>query len=78
MSRSKFSPEYTRFLSLLRRAREDQGITQAALARLLDRDQTYVSKCESGERRVDIVELMHFCIAIGIPFSKFVKELEQK
>ena len=78
MSRSKFSPEYARFLSLLRRERESRGITQAALARLLDRDQTYISKCESGERRVDVVELMHFCSAIGIPFSKFVKELEQK
>jgi transcriptional regulator with XRE-family HTH domain len=78
MSKSKFSSEYSHFLSLLRSAREGRGITQAALAKSLDRDQTYVSKCESGERRVDVVELSHFCKALGIPLYKFIKELEQK
>ena len=50
-------PEYRRFLVRLREARERAGLTQVEVARRLRVTQSYVSKCESGERRVDVVEL---------------------
>ncbi len=53
-------PEYRRFLAALRKAREEAGLTQAEVARLLDKPQSFVSKSESGERRVDVVELKRF------------------
>ncbi len=54
------SPRYRQFLKKLRSARLDAGLTQQEVARALRRPQSFVSKCESGERRVDVVELERF------------------
>lgn len=59
MGRSR-NPHYQRFLKRLRAARREAGLTQAEVARRLGRPQSFVSKCESGERRVDVVELAAF------------------
>lgn len=48
---------YKAFLVLLRQAREEAGMTHVQVARALHRTQTWVSNCELGERRVDVVEL---------------------
>jgi len=53
-------PEYRRFLERLRAARVEAGLTQVQVAARLRKPQSYVSKCESGERRVDVVELADF------------------
>ncbi|MDD5089031.1 MAG: helix-turn-helix transcriptional regulator [bacterium] len=60
MSRSVHSPSYREFLRRLKCARLAARLTQAQVAEELDVPQSYVSKCESGERRVDIVELSRF------------------
>lgn len=54
---SIYSREYKEFLKKLRKAREEAGLTQEEVARMIKHPQSFVSKCESGERRVDIVEL---------------------
>ena len=54
------SPRYQRFLKKLRAARLEAGLTQAEVAKALKKPQSFVSKCESGERRVDVVELEKF------------------
>ena len=64
--------EYRRFLVRLRAARRAAGLTQAEVARRLGRPQSYVSKCESGERRVDAVELARFARLYGKPFGFFL------
>ena len=51
---------YRNFLVLLKKARLESGLTQSEVAHRLGRRQSYVSKCESGERRVDAVELAQF------------------
>ena len=51
---------YRRFRSKLREARERAGLTQAEAAKRLRKPQSFVSKCESGERRVDAVEFYRF------------------
>ena len=63
---------YQRFLKKLRRAREQSGMTQVKVARQLRRTQAYVSKCESGDRRVDVVELKAFAKLYGKSVSYFV------
>jgi transcriptional regulator with XRE-family HTH domain len=75
MTKSVFTGRYARFLELLRKAREEAGLTQIEVARKLGRPQSFVSKCESGERRVDVVELIDFCRVYGKPVTHIVKEL---
>ena len=57
---AKYDDEYREFLPRLRAARIEAGLTQKQAAKLLNKAQSYVSKCESGERRVDVVELRAF------------------
>ena len=65
-------PEYRRFLVQLRAARERAGLTQAEVARRLRRPQSFVSKCEAGERRVDVVELAAFARVYRHPLGLFL------
>jgi transcriptional regulator with XRE-family HTH domain len=66
------SAAYRRFLSKLKRAREEAGLNQREAARRLRTTQSYVSRCETGDRRVDIVELQAFARAYGKPVSYFL------
>ena len=62
---------YKAFLDRLRKAREAAGLTQVELAKAVGRSQTWVSKCELGERRVDFVELEDLAKALGKPLEWF-------
>ena len=62
--------------SLLRLVRTEAGLTQTDVATRLEQPQSLVSKYESGERRLDILELREVCAAIGMPFPEFIKKLE--
>jgi transcriptional regulator with XRE-family HTH domain len=63
---SEYRQRYRHFLSRLKEARTDAGLTQGEVARRLRKPQSFVSKCESGERRVDFVELLAFAKLYGI------------
>lgn len=76
MKKTIYSREYSHFLETLRQARESKGLTQMEIAERLGQSQSFVSKVERGERRVDIVELRAFCNAIGVEFSVFVNGLD--
>lgn len=69
---------YETFLVQLRAARLRAGLTQTDIARRLDNTQTFISKCERGERRIDVVDLLDFLEAFGMPPADFVKELSEK
>jgi len=69
-------PEYHLMLALLRAARERAGLTQYDLADKLGRSQSFVGKCEMGERRLDMVQLRDFCLALDVPFLEFVQRFE--
>jgi transcriptional regulator with XRE-family HTH domain len=66
--------EYRGFLRRLRAARERAGLTQVDVARRLKRPQSYVSKSESGERRVDVVEAAElarlYCVKVDDPVPR--------
>jgi transcriptional regulator with XRE-family HTH domain len=65
-------------IPLLREMRLEAGLTQTELAsRMETKDQTYVSKYENGERRLDILEIREICQAIGITLEQFAKRLEK-
>jgi transcriptional regulator with XRE-family HTH domain len=63
---------------LLRDLRTRAELTQTEVAAALGKPQSYVSKYESGERRLDLVELAELCPVLGLSLSKFVDEFERK
>jgi transcriptional regulator with XRE-family HTH domain len=76
MEKSIYSEEYAVFLAKLREARRAAGLTQAELGARLGQTQSFVSKCERGERRIDIAELAVFCRALNVGFQEFASRLE--
>lgn len=70
------SREYAHFLQELRDARQRADLSQAQLAARLGVDQSFVSKCETGVRRVDVVELRRWVTALGGTLSQFVAAYE--
>ena len=77
MEKSIVSSHYTVVLSELRNARLAAGLSQEMLANRIGQTQSFVSKVERGERRLDVVELRMFCAAIGIDLSSFVKQIDE-
>ena len=65
MPRSLFSREYKRFCGLLLAERKTARLTQADVAARLRKPQSFVSKYEQGERRLDVIEFLHIARAIG-------------
>jgi transcriptional regulator with XRE-family HTH domain len=76
MEKTIYSQEYAQFIQLLRTVREEAGLTQGDIAARLGETQSFVSKCERGERRLDVVELRAWCAALEIPFLKFLRRFE--
>lgn len=71
-SMSVHDPAYQAFLVRLRQARNEAGLTQVEVATRLAKPQSYVAKCEAGDRRVDVVELVELAQLYGKPISWFV------
>lgn len=63
--------------ALLRQVRTDARLTQTDVAQRLGQPQSFVSKYESGERRLDILELRGVCQVLGISLPEFIRRLEQ-
>ena len=62
-----------RLIALLRQVRLDAALTQLQVAEKIGQTQSYVSKYENGEQRLDLIELEAVCDGIGIPLTKFVR-----
>jgi transcriptional regulator with XRE-family HTH domain len=78
MEKSIFTGEYAAVLRLLRRAREDAGLTQVQLAEALERTQSFVSKVERGETRLDVIQLRTWLAALGATLPAFAERLERE
>ena len=57
MKKTIYSKEYKYTVTQLKKARKEAGLTQKEVAEKLGKPQSFISKCESGQRRVDINEL---------------------
>ena len=62
----------SRLAALLRQVRLDADLTQSQLADAIGQTQSYVSKYEAGEQRLDLMELETVCNAVGIKLIVFV------
>jgi transcriptional regulator with XRE-family HTH domain len=65
-----------RLVSLLREMRVEAGLTQVDLGARIEKDQTYVSRYESGQRRLDVLEVREICQVIGVTLEEFAGRLE--
>jgi len=78
MDKSIHTDEYRALLEVLREARLAAKVTQVELATRLGQSQSFVSKAEVGERRLDLVQLRTICHALGTTLPAFVAELEKR
>jgi transcriptional regulator with XRE-family HTH domain len=78
MHKSLHSRQYNDFLDQLRQLRLSRGLRQSDLAARLGRAQSLVSRAESGERRLDVVELWVWLQALEMDLSTFARELDER
>ena len=70
--------KYEFLRSELRKARLDADLPQSDLASILKKPQSYISKVESGERSMDIIEFVDYCNGLGLEPSKWLKKITDK
>lgn len=73
MKKSQHTRRYRQMLRALRQARKDAKLTQLDVADKLGAYMSYVCKCESGERRIDVIELAEFCELYGLDLTTFLR-----
>ena len=72
MVRSLRTPGHRALMRVLVETRKARGVTQQQLADRLDRPQSYVAKIETGERRLDVVELVEWALAMEVEAERIV------
>ena len=62
---------------LLKQIRTSQRVSQVELAQRLQEPQSFVSRYERGQQRLDVLELRQICLALGISLSDFCRRFER-
>lgn len=75
MTKSVFSERYTQFLAVMVQARKEAGLTQSELASCLGKPQSYISKAERGERRLDVIEFIEMAEALKADPAALISQL---
>ena len=78
MDKTLYTREQAVLMKLLRELRQEAGLRQQDLAGQIGEPQSFVSKIESGERRLDILEMRQLCRAFGLSLTQFVRRLENE
>jgi len=73
MSKSVYTKDYKEIINRLKQARIDAGLSQQAVADKFNKPQSYVSKIESGERRLDVAEIKKFAAIYNKLADYFLK-----
>ena len=73
MTKAIYSKDHKYIVGQLKKARQEAGLDQAEVAKLLDKTQSHVSKVEAGQRRIDIVALKEFAKLYKKPLDFFIK-----
>ena len=78
MDKSIHATQYRTMIKLLREMREERKITQEQLAERLHVKQAFISKVETCERRLDMIELRQICQSLGIAMTDFIQHFEDR
>ncbi|MCD6471202.1 helix-turn-helix transcriptional regulator [bacterium] len=73
MDKTIYSKEHRYLVKQLKKARKEMGLSQEQVANLLHRTQSYVSKIESGQRKIDIIQLKEFAEIYKKDISYFIE-----
>ncbi|MEW5994378.1 MAG: helix-turn-helix transcriptional regulator [Candidatus Zixiibacteriota bacterium] len=73
--RDKFDPLYRRLVQTLIQVRKDRGLTQTDVAMRMGTDQSHLSKFERFERRLDVVDFIRLCEALGQDAPELLRTL---
>jgi len=76
MTKNTYTAQQQCLQALLRQVRQEAGMRQVDLATRLGQHQSYVSKYESGERRLDVLELRQVCQVLGISLTDLILKFE--
>ncbi len=77
VEKSSFAPQYLVFLALLKREREERGLSQRELGRRLGRHHNFVSSCEMGDRTLNFVEVRAWILGLGLDWVEFTRKVDQ-
>lgn len=72
MPKTIHTSEYQKITERLKQARLNAGLTQEDVAMKLDKPQSYVSKVEAGEQRIDVIELKNLAKILRKPIDFFI------
>jgi hypothetical protein len=75
VTKSVFTRRYQRFLTLLIGVRERQGLSQHQLVKKLKKPQSYVSKYERAERRLDVIEFLDLSYILEVDACKLIRKI---
>jgi len=73
MSKTIYSKEHRYIVKQLKKAREETGLSQEQVAKILNKTQSYISKIESGQRKIDVVQLKEFAKVYKKSLDFFIK-----
>lgn len=73
--KSIHTERYATLLAALIECRKAQGLNQTQLAERVGRPQSYISKIENAERRLDVIEFVELCEAIGVEASELLRKV---
>ena len=76
--KSIHKPAYRVFVECLIDLRHSAGLTQVELAEAINEDQSFISKYEGAQRRLDLIELRRICDVLGYSLPKFVNHFEDE
>lgn len=72
-----YQAKYSALIEQLITARRNAGLTQAEIAKILDKPQSYVAKIEGKDRKLDVVEFVELCETIGQEPSELIKIIQR-
>jgi transcriptional regulator with XRE-family HTH domain len=72
MTKSLYDPQYIEMIAQIRALREEKGISQAKLGSRIGKDQSFISRIEMCDRRIDLIEALRICEALEIRLEEII------
>lgn len=75
MARTLEDPRYARLIEAIKRRRKEAGMTQEQVASIIGKPQSFIAKVEGLERKLDVIEFLDICRAVGIRYQDAISKI---